>query len=50
MKKTSKIYAPDGDPKLGDEILKRMLQTKPKPHAEIVKSKAESAKKRQPKG
>ena len=34
---------PEGDPKCGDAILKRMLQTKPKPHKEMV---AERKKKR----
>jgi hypothetical protein len=32
-----KPEAPEGDPKRGDEILKRMLQTKPKQHKELVK-------------
>ena len=27
---------PEGDPKRGDEILKRMLQTKPKQHKDMV--------------
>lgn len=31
--------APEGDPKRGDEILKRMLQSKPKPHDEMVKER-----------
>ena len=31
---------PEGDPKRGDAILKRMLQTKPKPHKEMVKGKS----------
>jgi hypothetical protein len=26
----------EGDPKRGDEILKRMLRTKPKPHKDMV--------------
>jgi hypothetical protein len=30
---------PEGDPKRGDEILKRMLQTKPKQHKELVKER-----------
>ena len=29
----------EGDPKPGDAILKRMLQTKPKPHEEMVKER-----------
>jgi hypothetical protein len=29
----------EGDPKRGDEILKRMLQTKPKQHKELVKER-----------
>jgi hypothetical protein len=28
--------APEGDPKRGDAILKRMLETKPKPHKDMV--------------
>jgi hypothetical protein len=31
----TKAEAPEGDPKEGDAILKRMLQMKPKPHAEM---------------
>jgi len=31
--------APEGDPMRGDEILKRMLQTKPKQHKELVKER-----------
>jgi hypothetical protein len=38
---------PEGDPKRGDEILKRMLQTKPKPHDQIVaERKAKSGAKK----
>jgi hypothetical protein len=38
---------PEGDPKRGDEILKRMLQTKPKQHKQLVKErKAKREKKR----
>jgi hypothetical protein len=29
----------EGDPKRGDEILKRMLKTKPKQHKELVKER-----------
>ena len=32
----AKPEAPEGDPKRGDAILKRMLQTKPKQHKEMV--------------
>ncbi len=32
--------APEGNPNRGDQILKRMLQTKPKPHKEMVGKKA----------
>jgi hypothetical protein len=31
-----KNEAPEGDPKRGDEILKRMLQSKPKPHDQMI--------------
>jgi hypothetical protein len=30
---------PEGDPQRGDEILRRMLKTKPKPHKEMVKGR-----------
>ena len=40
MAKTPKMKAqteaPEGDPAEGDAILKRMLQSKPKPHKEMV--------------
>ena len=36
MANRPKQEAPEGDPKRGDEILKRMLQTKPKPHDQMV--------------
>jgi hypothetical protein len=37
MAKSPRIdQAPEGDPKKGDAILKRMLQMKPKPHKEMV--------------
>ncbi|NJO34568.1 MAG: hypothetical protein HC869_16995 [Rhodospirillales bacterium] len=29
-------HEPHGDPKRGDEILKRMLQSKPKPHDQMI--------------
>jgi hypothetical protein len=32
----SKGDAPEGDPKRGDELLKRMLQTKPKQHKDMI--------------
>ncbi len=32
-----KVYAQQGDPKRGDEILRTMLKTKPKTHEEMVK-------------
>jgi len=32
----SKSIEPEGDPKRGDEILKRMLRTKPKPHKDMI--------------
>lgn len=38
--------APEGDPQRGDEILKRMLRTKPKQHKELVQErKAKRARK-----
>ena len=37
-RKKSEIEA-EGDPKRGDEILKRMLQGKPKPHSEMLKER-----------
>ena len=39
MAKSPKHDKPECDPRGGDAILKRMLQTKPKPHSEMVKSK-----------
>jgi hypothetical protein len=37
MVKTPKQHRhPEGDPKRGDEILKRMLQSKPKSHEQMV--------------
>lgn len=36
MKSPKKEVSPEGDPKRGDEILKRMLQTKPKPHNQMI--------------
>lgn len=40
MSKSPKIRdEPEGDPKRGDEILRRMLKTKPKPHKEMVKGR-----------
>jgi len=41
MVKTSKgnDYPPEGCPKEGDAILKRMLLMKPKPHKEMVKGR-----------
>ena len=35
----------EGDPKRGDEILRRMLKTKPKPHKEMVKGRKREKKK-----
>jgi hypothetical protein len=34
--KKSESDHPEGDPKRGDAILKRMLQTKPKHHKDVV--------------
>jgi len=36
--------APEGDPKRGDAILKRMLQTKPKQHREMVEQRRAQGK------
>jgi hypothetical protein len=38
-KAPKKADQPEGDPKRGDEILKRMLRTKPKQHKELVKER-----------
>ena len=49
MVKAPKKEEMEGDPKRGDEILRRMLQTKPKPHKDVVaerKGKRERASKR----
>jgi hypothetical protein len=45
IKTPKKSEAPEGDPKRGDEILKRMLKTKPKPHDEMVKERRKTADK-----
>ena len=37
MAAKSKKNDVEGDPKRGDEILKRMLQSKPRPHNEMKK-------------
>ena len=43
MAKTPKTEdAPEGDPRRGDQILRRMLKTKPKPHKEMVKGRKAS--------
>jgi hypothetical protein len=34
----------EGDPKRGDQILRRMLKMKPKPHKEMVKRKRKASK------
>jgi hypothetical protein len=40
MRKSPKSNEPpEGNPKRGDEILKRMLQTKPKQHKELVQER-----------
>ena len=45
MAKTpKKDEAPEGDPYRGDEILRRMLKTKPKPHSEMVKGRRKDTK------
>jgi len=37
MAKSPKNQPPEGDPVRGDAILKRMLQSKPKTHKEMIK-------------
>ena len=46
MEKHPKIKdeRPEGDPKEGDAILKRMLKTKPKLHKEMKKGKPKAPK------
>lgn len=39
VKPQKKESAPEGDPKRGDEILKNMLQTKPKQHKDMLKER-----------
>lgn len=39
MAKSPKSDEREGDPKRGDEILKRMLQTKPKQHRDMLKER-----------
>ena len=39
-----KPQEPEGDPKRGDEILKRMLQSKPKPHKQMKKGRKSERK------
>jgi hypothetical protein len=36
MTKSPKQEEPEGDPERGDEILKRMLRTKPKQHSKML--------------
>ena len=43
-RKPNKDEAPEGDPYRGDEILRRMLKTKPKPHSEMIKGRRKDAK------
>jgi hypothetical protein len=46
VRKPEKPEVVEGDPKRGDEILKRMLQSKPKPHDQVVaERKAKRGKK-----
>jgi hypothetical protein len=44
-KAPKKAEAPEGNPKRGDEILKRMLQTKPKQHKELVQERKQKTRK-----
>lgn len=52
MAKTPKMKAqteaPEGDPAEGDAILKRMLQSKPKPHKDMVGKAAVKTKTKAP--
>lgn len=43
MTKTPKSIEAEVDPKRGDALLKRMLQTKPKQHKEIVADRRKKA-------
>jgi hypothetical protein len=45
FKPTKKDEAPEGDPHRGDEILRRMLKTKPKPHKEMVDDRRKRGRK-----
>jgi hypothetical protein len=48
MVKAPKMEEMEGDPKRGDTLLKRMLQTKPKQHKDVVAER--KAKRSPPKG
>jgi hypothetical protein len=50
MARTPKKQEIEADPKRGDAILKRMLQTKPKPHKEMLKGERKGQAKRERKG
>ncbi|NJM33470.1 MAG: hypothetical protein HC850_00860 [Rhodomicrobium sp.] len=39
-KSQNESSAPEGDPERGDAILRRMLKSKPKPHKDMKKKKA----------
>jgi hypothetical protein len=46
LKSPKKDEAPEGDPKRGDEILRRMLKTKPKLHKDMVKARRNASQSR----
>ena len=49
-KAPKKDETPEGDPYRGDEILRRMLKTKPKTHDEMVKERKGATKRKKRRG